>query len=61
MGDFRGSRGSPVPWPKKGRGEHEEYPVGRGRLEPVGVPWTPNLWDLMSGVVEDAGCWTYFI
>lgn len=40
---------------QKGRGEHEEYPVGRGRLEPVGVPWTPNLWDLMSGVVEDAG------
>lgn len=22
---------------QKGRGEHEEYPVGRGRLEPVGV------------------------
>ena len=25
---------------QKGRkGEHEEYPVGRGRLEPVGVSW----------------------
>ena len=36
---------------QKGRGEHEEYPVGRGRLEPVGVSWRHGLGEEISGKI----------
>ena len=35
---------------QKSRGQHEEYPVGRGRLEPVGVRRPGS-----DGVAEDVG------
>eukprot|EP00438_Fugacium_kawagutii_P028311 Skav200659 [mRNA] locus=scaffold3198:51246:62952:- [translate_table: standard] len=85
MNDPLRTHGQGLAWPRsfdagftsslaqKGRGEHEEYPVGRGRLEPVGVmicavvmgmasmevisQLVPQGWQWLRSVVSGSNAW----